>query len=307
MTWDGTDRRITVGFDVEWADIFLKETQFGPTGGSDFLNETRPEGKHYDFDVTTLTAAPYVQADFDFGDRLTFGAGLRAEFAQYDYRNRMLDGNTRDDGTPCGFGGCLYTRPSDRSDDFTNLAPSLSMSYRLSDDALFYATAGRGFRAPQITELYRLQSGQEVADLESERIDNVEIGVRGGKGTWTADLSIYAMRKTGTVYRDSDGFNVSGGKSRHEGAELGLRLAAGRALAARCRRNLRTAQIRLRCNRPARPGLRIGAGISITAPRWLGSAELFVDATANVELALQWTAIGSLLPRRGEPAQLPGP
>ncbi|MDH3585682.1 MAG: hypothetical protein OEQ30_01200 [Gammaproteobacteria bacterium] len=26
----------------------------------------------------------------------------------------MLDGNTRDDGTPGGFGGCLYARPADR-------------------------------------------------------------------------------------------------------------------------------------------------------------------------------------------------
>ena len=39
---------------------------------------------------------------------------LRAERTHYDYDNRMLDGNTRDDGSACGFGGCLYTRPADR-------------------------------------------------------------------------------------------------------------------------------------------------------------------------------------------------
>ena len=47
---------------------------------------------------------------------------LRLEYLEYDYDNLMLDGNTRDDGTTCGFGGCLYNRPASRKDDFTNLA-----------------------------------------------------------------------------------------------------------------------------------------------------------------------------------------
>ena len=291
ITWQQSGRRITLGFDFEWADVFLKETQFGPTGGSDFLNETRPEGKHYDFDVTSLTLAPYIQADFDIGERLVLGAGLRAEYAHYDYNNRMLDGNTRDDGTPCGFGGCLYTRPSDRSDDFTNLAPSLSMTYRLSTDAVFYASAARGFRAPQITELYRLQNGQTVADLDSERVDNVEVGLRGGTDRWSADLSLFAMRKSNSVYRDPDGFSVSGGKSRHEGAELGLDWQ----FTDRARLSIDAGYGRhtYDFDATAQRGTEFVSGRDVdTAPRWLGSAELFIDPTDRIELALQWTMIG---------------
>ena len=37
----------------------------------------------------------------------------------------MIDGNTDENGIPCP-GGCLYSRPADRSDDFTNLAPRAS-------------------------------------------------------------------------------------------------------------------------------------------------------------------------------------
>ena len=34
----------------------------------------------------------------------------------------MLSGNTRDDGTICGFGGCYYSRPEDRKDNFDEVS-----------------------------------------------------------------------------------------------------------------------------------------------------------------------------------------
>ena len=167
-----------VGVDIEWSDLFLKQTQDGPTQGSDFLVETRPEGKHYDYDVTSYAVAPYIQTEFQVNEKLTLNAGLRAEHLRYDYNNRMLNGNTRDDGTVCGFGGCLYSRPADRTDSFTNLAPKFALNFLLDAQTSLYANLSRGFRAPQATELYRLQSGQQVADLDSERLDSFEIGVR---------------------------------------------------------------------------------------------------------------------------------
>ena len=212
-----TDRRTTiVGVDVEWADMFLRETQDGPIEGSPVLVETRPEGKHYDYDVTSLGLAAYVQSDWQVNDRLTLGAGLRAELIRYDYDNRMMAGNTRDDGSECGFGGCLYTRPADRGDDFANFAPKLSLSYGLGQHSAIFASLARGFRPPQATELYRLQSGQSIADLDSERIDSLEIGWRVIDEHWSADISTYYSRKRDSVFRDAEGFNVSGGRSTRE-------------------------------------------------------------------------------------------
>ena len=66
---------------------------------------------------------------------------------------------------PCTPNGCLYTRPADRSDDFFNVAPKLSISYDITSGAVAYVSLSRGFRPPEITELYRLQRGQQVADL----------------------------------------------------------------------------------------------------------------------------------------------
>ena len=81
----------------------------------------------------------------------------------------------------------------------------------------------RGFRAPQATELYRLQSGQQSADLDSEEIDNIEIGLR---GQWREqvryDLAFYYMEKDEVIFQDANRQNVSGAKTEHIGAELSL-------------------------------------------------------------------------------------
>lgn len=218
---DGERGQLIAGLDLEWSDIELTETQSAPVDSpSAFLRETRPVGRHYDYAVEALNAAAYLRYERSAGGPFSWQAGLRLDRLDYDYDNRMLAGNTRDDGTLCGFGGCLFSRPADRSDDFTNLAPKLGASYRLSEALLAYAQLARGFRAPQATELYRLQNGQTAAELDSERLDSVELGLRGAWRGLYLDTAAYYLHKRDSVLRDAEGFNVTGGRSRHRGVEL---------------------------------------------------------------------------------------
>jgi outer membrane receptor protein involved in Fe transport len=280
-----------VGIDVEWSRVALTETQFGPAEGSDFLVETRPEGLHYDFEVVSSGIASYVQSDIDIGPDLTLGIGLRAEYLRYDYENRMLDGNTRDDGTPCGFGGCLYTRPADRTDSFFNLAPKASLNYRLAPATALYMSAARGFRAPQMTELYRLQSGQLVADLDSERLDSAELGLRHDSESLSLDLAAFIMRKRNSVFRDAEGFNVSGARTRHAGIEAAIdwQLTPEWALAV----NATYARHRYDFDTVAARGETFVSGLDVdTAPRWMGSADISYDGGGRVRAALQWVSLG---------------
>lgn len=291
FAFGSADRSVIVGADFEWSDVFLKETQFGPTEGSAFLIETRPMGKHYDFDVSSRGFAPFVQADFKVGPRLSLSAGLRAEYIDYEYRNRMLSGNTRDDGSVCGFGGCLYTRPNDRSDDFTNLAPKLGMSVALSESAMLYVNLSRGFRAPQMTELYRLQSGQQVADLDSERLDNVEGGVRVVHPNWSLDAALFAMRKRDSVIRDAAGFSISGARSKHEGLEIAVERQVADAW--RFSANASYARHQYDFDLVAARGETFVSGRDVdTAPRWLGSAELSYAPSDRGDVTLQLVATG---------------
>ena len=290
LTFDREDRHVVVGIDLEWSDIYLEETQSGPTEGSPFLEETRPEGKHYDYDVVSVAAAPYVHADFKLDDRFVLGAGLRLEYLHYDYDNNMLTGNTRDDGTPCGFGGCLYTRPADRSDDFSNVAPKFSFTYRLADSVRLFGGLARGFRAPQVTELYRLQSGQQVADLDSERLDSIEFGIRNRANRWSSDVSLFYMKKRDSVFRDAEGFNVSGGRSKHMGLEFDFTWQLLEPL--RLEVDASYARHEYDFDTVAARGETFESGNDVdTAPRWLGSAELFFEPGNSASFALQWTRI----------------
>ena len=280
------------GFDLEWADVFLRETQDGPTEGSAFLQETRPEGKHYDYDVTSLAVASFVRTEYAVSERLFINAGLRVEHQRYDYVNNMLDGNTRDDGTPCGFGGCLYTRPADRKDSFTDLAPKLGARWRLASGAQLYANLARGFRAPQMTELYRLQSGQAVSDLDSETVDSLEVGLRHAGERSSIDASLFAMRKKDSVYRDADGFNVSGGRSRHEGVELAWRQRLHDDWTLDV--NGTWARHTYDFDVVAARGETFVSGRDVdTAPRWQGSAELSYEPSERWGATLQWVGLGS--------------
>ena len=290
-TFGDKGRQTIIGLDIEWSDVFLRESQIGPTTGSPFLVETRPAGDHYDYDVVSLGIAPYVQTDVQLSDRVTLGAGLRIEHLSFDYNNRMLTGNTRDDGTVCGFGGCLYSRPADRDDSFTNVAPKLSLAYRVNDASNFYVSLARGFRAPQATELYRLQSGQQVADLDSERVDSFETGLRSERRNLSVDVALFAMRKRDSTFRDSDGFNVTGARSEHRGIEISVdwRPAASWSLAFDVSYARHTYDFDVVASR----GETFVSGRDIdTAPRWLGNLELAYEPSDAFKLGLQWTVLG---------------
>jgi iron complex outermembrane receptor protein len=221
LAWNLPERwSLVTGVDLEWADSFLLEVQDGPTTeGSPAQNVVRPAGKHYDYTVTSTVGAAYGQLEFALTDALYLGAGLRLEHVGYDYDNRMIAGNTDENGVPCTPTGCLYSRPADREDSFFNAAPKLSLNWEARDGLALYANVSRGFRPPEMTEMYRLQRTQSAADLDSEQIDAIELGLKAALGAWYVELAAFDMRKDEVILRDSNGFYVSDGRTSHEGIE----------------------------------------------------------------------------------------
>ena len=291
FSWSNSEA-LSAGIDMEWAEGTLTEFQDNPLEtGSDFLKETRPQGFHYDYEVKATTLAGWAQWQHELQPGLELTAGLRLEHLAYDYDNRMLDGNTRDDGTECGFGGCLYTRPADRSDDFTNLSPELGLSFDLNDRQMVYFRAARGYRAPQATELYRLQKGQTVADLDSETLDSLEIGIKGFADKLSYELTAYVMRKQNFIFRDANGFNISDGKTRHAGLESLLRWQVTNELTISA--NLSWAQHEYDFNRNLGRGEIILKGNKIdTAPPWLGGVRVNWQPDNNHAVEAEWVFQG---------------
>ncbi len=297
-TWRGL--ALSAGLDVELASGYLEETQENPEVGGPY---PRPAGKHYDYEAWQFVAAPYAQLEIPLGERWQATLGLRLEYLMYDYDNRMLDGNSRADGTACEPDGCLFNRPADRRDHFRNLAPKLALLYRVTPRLSAYGAYTRGFRAPQATELYRLQALQSVADLESETLDSFEVGLR-----WLADgVRLEAvgfwMEKDDYIFQESNRFNVSDGRSRHVGTELQAELASASgwygALAATWARQT------YRFDRETL-GETIASGNDIdTAPRTLGSLRLGYQAAAWLT-ELEWVHQGRYYLNAENTARYPG-
>lgn len=198
------------GFDVDLATGYLEETQPEPFGF--FPGDTRfPEGVHYDYSVDTQVAALWSELDWALTDRLTVFAGLRGEAHHYDY----------DTDAPIGING-RFNVPADRTDNFDFVTPKLGLVFEASDTVSLYANYARGSRAPQASDLYRLQSQQGAAEADVETLDSFEIGARGSAidGALVFDIAAYSADKDNFFFRDSDGLNVTDGETRHQGIEF---------------------------------------------------------------------------------------
>lgn len=281
----GTAGLLSWGLDMELARGYLKETQHAASGIGSV-----PPGKHYDYAATSLLGGLFAQLRWPLGARWEAEAGLRAGFMRYDYDNRMLDGNTRDDGTPCTPAPCRFSRPADRHDDFLDLAPNLGLLWRLSPGLSAYARLARGFRPPQASELYRLQSQQENAGLDSETLDSAEAGLHWDTGHLRLDAALFAMKKRHLIFQDAGRFNVGDGRSRHRGVELqgAFRLPSGLygGLAGSWSRQT----YGFSALTPGGERIRAGGDID-TAPRTLGSAHLGL-ARGPALAEIEWVHVG---------------
>ena len=218
LTWENGS--LNIGVDGEYAKVKLHQYQLSPTQGSAFLQETVPQGDHYDYQVDVISTATFAQVNQVLTDNLLLTTGVRLEYSHYDYDNKMLAGRTRDDGSECGFGGCRYARPESRKDSFTNLSPKLGLNYTIDSAQQAYINISQGFRVPQTTELYRLQRAQQVADLDSENIRGVEGAWRYSGEQAAISLSGYWFNKYDVILRDRDFYNISGGETSHRGVEM---------------------------------------------------------------------------------------
>lgn len=281
----GEAGRLSWGLDMELARGYLQETQHAASGMGSV-----PPGKHYDYVATSLLGGLFAQLRWPLGERWEAEAGLRAEAMRYDYDNRMLDGNTRDDGAPCTPAPCRFSRPADRDDGFLEVAPSLGLLWRLAPELSAYARLARGFRPPQASELYRLQSQQENVSLDPETLDSAEAGLHWDTGHLRLDAALYTMKKRHVIFQDASRFNVGNGLTRHRGIELqaAFRLPSGwyGGLAGSWSRQT----YGFSALTPGGERIRAGGDID-TAPRTLGSAHLGL-ARGPARAELEWVHVG---------------
>ncbi|MFK7864327.1 MAG: TonB-dependent receptor [Pseudohongiellaceae bacterium] len=280
--------QLALGLDVEETSGSLKQFQPNPTQGSFFLRNSIPQGRHYDYDVDARQVAAFVNYEQSFNSGWDVSLGLRLENTGYDYDNNMIDGRTDEFGVACRF-GCRYSRPADRDDSFTNLSPKLGLSYELNDQHDLQLRVQRGFRAPQATELYRLQNAQTVADLDSVELDSYEIGFRGAGDSWNYSATVYYMDKENEILTNSSRENLNGNHTKHRGLELAVGLDITETLSLNGVFNLASHTYE---NSQVSGGINIQNNDVDTAPNSFGNLRLSWRPTADLRAELEWVNMG---------------
>jgi outer membrane receptor protein involved in Fe transport len=275
---------VNLGLDSEYTRADYLQYQDKPTQGSAFLVATVPQGKHYDYDVNSTLIAPFISLDWQW-QQLNVSLGARFERLNYDYTNNMFTGRTAEDGSECGFGGCRYSRPPSDENTFTNTSPKLGLSYQLSADNYLYANFSRGYRAPQAAELYQLQREQQVAALEPETANNLELGLKGQYQQLHYVVSAYAMDKENVIFRDSDFFTINDGQTQHRGIELELdyQLTQSIQLALAASHAVHTYDYN-----QVLSGVNINGNDIDTAPRNIANFQANWQITDNTLVAIEW-------------------
>jgi outer membrane receptor protein involved in Fe transport len=204
---------ISSGFDFDYSVGDLTQQQHTA------VSPTIPEGTHYDYQVKVTTVAMFAEFDKAFLPSLNGQIGVRFEHARYDYENFL------DDGSACaaGINNCRYYRPESDKENFFNTAANASLQYEYLSQQFTYLRASRGFRAPHTSDLYRLEAGQESADIDSEKLDAIEWGFNGNISyEFAYQMAAFYMEKDNVIIKTADRYRVDGQKTRHQGIELGL-------------------------------------------------------------------------------------
>ena len=276
-TWGG----YVTGIDVDTTDGKLKEDQ------AEGFSPNQPAGIHYDYRVDAKNVAVFAQVDINLADQLSLQAGLRSERTDYDYVTKATAGSV------CApeASNCRFFRPDNRSDDFSDLSSNLALVWSAGAHHYYVRTA-MGFRAPQATELYRLQSGQRVADIDSEEAQSVDIGWRYSTPTFSSDLSIYTISKDNVIFQDRNRQNVSGASTAHQGIDIDLRWSLSDSLNVTLNASIADHSYDSDITLLGTSGSIKGNTID-TAPRHFGSARLtkslsVYDRPATIEVEATW-------------------
>ncbi len=266
------------GIDADYTEGWLTEFQEGPTVFS------FTQGLHYDYDVRAVNASGFVHGEYELTPATSLTAAVRVDGAIYDYENKAPDDNPVD----------RFLRPDSQTNRFVTASPKISIRHELTGDATLFASYARGGRAPQTSDLYRLQSGQTVNAAGPEIIDAFEIGARAAlTERINIDLAAFWMGKRNFFFRDADGLNVNDGRTRHVGVEADVRIALHETLTLTSAVTYAAHTYRFeRITGNAAESIAFGNDVD-TAPRVIANTRLSWAPVDAVRLEAEWRRVGS--------------
>jgi outer membrane receptor protein involved in Fe transport len=268
------------GFDWDLTQGKLAETQ-----AEDFAPNL-PQGQHYDYQVDAKVYSPFSQVFWRPNNELTLNLGVRFEHTNYDYDNKLSDGSA----CAAEVENCRFTRPSSQHISYSQWSYQAGVQYKLATQQNLYLNIANGYRAPQATELFRLQAGQQSTDLDAEEIDSIELGWRAKYQQLFIDVVIFSMEKNNFIFQDTERQNISNGETSHQGLEISARYDFAEDFYLKANATLADHQYKnsLTLSREDIRNNEID-----TAPQHMGSAQFGWKINGQHLLELEWVHVGN--------------
>jgi outer membrane receptor protein involved in Fe transport len=277
LFWDPrADFSLIAGADWDRTSGTVFEFQSRPTQAGGFT-----QGLHYNYAVDADVAALFAQGSWRFAPDWRLIAGLRGERSVYRYDNQA----------PVGDVG-RFRRPADRTDTFESLTPKIGL-VRTSGAGALWLNLAQGARAPQITDLYSLQTLQQPGAQKVETINSSELGYRARYEDLQFEVTAFAMEKKNSAFRNADGFTVPFARTSHAGVEVAGEWRANARLslsgwASYAEHKYAFSDVVSRAGESIRDGDDID-----TAPRRLANLTATTALGRNVDFDLSWNHMGA--------------
>lgn len=188
--------------DEEMVDQQINATRANPRSGT--ISTDRVD--------SAVSYALFVQNRFDVTDRLSITPGLRVENYEQKRRDRR---NSANDGKSSN----------------TEYLPGVGATYRLTDEAQLYGSVYKAFSPPLNSQSIVTGVDQQ---LDAERSNNIEVGVRGRSGRARYEVTAFQMDFDNQITPAISGglTNANAGSTMHRGMEaaFGYAWASGISL-----------------------------------------------------------------------------
>jgi len=166
-----------------------------------------------DEDDKVSSSALFAQGEWQFAERWSGVAGLRANRVAFESSDHFIVGANPDDSG---------------AKDYHATTPTAGILYRLDPGTSFYANYGQGFETPTFAELAYRNSGTGLNfALEPSRSDQVEIGakaVRAGLGR--LNVALFGIRTRDEIVPDQAAGGRTTFRNAGETERRGLEIAA---------------------------------------------------------------------------------
>ena len=213
--------RITKGVSVDYSpnSYYAKYIRIHKTDDAIYDSYQETDSLKTDYKVNLLNIGVYANAEYKVSPALKLLASARLDNINYDYKNNL--------------GSAAFSGAPDSNNFFNAFTPKFGAVYQVNNDLSFYANYSKGFRPPEVGELYR---GVKVPVLEPVYYDNYE------GGSWISlfdkklilDLSYYILKAENEIISvkldDGSRVNQNVAQTTHKGFEFGVQYFATKEL-----------------------------------------------------------------------------